>query len=226
MPKNIAALLMTAFVFFTVGLLNYFGVFEYLEFKTYDFRVRLLAGTTRPSDDILVIILNQDSIDWANRERGWSWPWPRKAYAEFIDYMNFSEAASVAFDVIFSEASVYGAEDDEAFIRACGDFGRVVHTVFLSTQSGNTFSWPDDLDKPLFSAGDFDSILPNFDLTPGAVRTGAQFPITGLRDAAGAIGNVTGRPDSDSIIRRARLFVLFDGRAVPGLSAASLMVSG
>jgi adenylate cyclase len=225
-PKHLAALLMTVFVFFAVGLLNYFGVFEFPELKTYDFRVRLLAGTRRPSDEILVVILNQDSIDWARRERGWSWPWPRRAYAEFIDYMNISDASSVAFDVIFSEPSVYGDEDDEAFIRACRDYGRVIQTVFFSTQSGNVFSWPDDPDKPLFSTVDFGSILSNYDLTPNGNLTGAQFPITGLRDAAGAIGNVTGRPDSDSIIRRARLFVLFDGKAVPGLSAASLMVGG
>jgi adenylate cyclase len=225
-PKNLAALLMTVLVFFTVGLLNHLGVFEFLELKTYDFRVKLLAGTTRPSDEILVVILNQDSIDWAMRERGWSWPWPRKAYAEFIDYMNIAEAGSVAFDVIFSEPSVYGEEDDEAFIRACGDFGRVVHTVFFSTQSGNIFSWPDNLDKPLFSAEDFGPILAHYDLTPEGNLTGAQFPITGLRDTAGAIGNITGRPDSDSIIRRAKLFVLFDGKAVPGLSAASLLIDG
>jgi adenylate cyclase len=225
-PKNIAALFMTVLIFFTVELLNHLDVFEFLELKTYDFRVRLLAGTRRPSEEILVVILNQDSIDWAMRERGWSWPWPRKAYAEFIDYMNVSEAGSVAFDVIFSEPSVYGAEDDGAFIRACRDFGRVVQTVFFSTQSGNTFSWPDDLDKPLFSTGGFGSILANYDLTPDGNLTGAQFPITGLRDTAGAIGNITGRPDSDSIIRRAKLFVLFDGKAVPGLSAASLMAGG
>jgi adenylate cyclase len=173
-----------------------------------------------------VVILNQDSIDWANRERGWSWPWPRKAYAEFIDYMNMAGAGSVAFDVIFSESSVYGSEDDAEFERACKDFGRVVHTVFFSTQSGNAFSWPDGLNKPLFAARDFGPLLPRYDLTYAAGEAGALFPITGLRDSAGAIGNITGKPDSDSIIRRARLFVLFDGKAVPGLSAASLLVKG
>jgi adenylate cyclase len=224
--KNLAALIMTVFVFFAVGLLNFFGVFEFLELKTYDFRIRLLAGTTRPSDDVMVVILNQDSIDWAKRERGWSWPWPRKAYAEFIDYMNIAGAASVAFDVIFSESSVYGTEDDAEFARACEDYGRVIHTVFFSTQSGNAFSWPADLDKPLFSPQNFGPLLSRFDLADDADAAGAQFPITGLRDAAGVIGNVTGKPDSDSIIRRAKLFALFDGKAVPGLSAASLLVTG
>jgi class 3 adenylate cyclase len=139
--------------------------------------------------------------------------------------MNVADAASVAFDVIFSETSVYGSDDDEAFIRACGDYGRVVQTVFFSTQSGNAFSWPGGLEKPLFSADGLGPLLSRYALT-GEDGPGAQFPIAGLRDAAGALGNVTGKPDSDGIIRRAKLFALFDGKAIPGLSAASLMAGG
>ncbi|GHT79842.1 adenylate/guanylate cyclase domain-containing protein [Spirochaetia bacterium] len=218
--KNLAALLMTVFVFLAVGLFNFLGFFEYLEFKTYDFRVRLLAGTTRPSDDIMVILLNQDSIDWAYRERGWPWPWPRKAYSELIDYMNLSGARALTFDVIFSEPS-YSPDDDEAFIRSSEDFGRVIQTVFFSTQSGNMFTWPGTLDTPLFTPQNFGALLPQF-----GGQTGAQFPIPGLRDTAGVIGSVTVKPDSDGVIRRVKLFTLFDGKAVPGLSAASLLAAG
>ncbi|MDR3342152.1 MAG: adenylate/guanylate cyclase domain-containing protein [Treponema sp.] len=229
--KHGVAALISLSVFAVVTLAQVSAFFDYLEYKTYDFRASLLANTTRPSDDIIVVLLNQASIDWANQERGWSWPWPRKAYAEFIDYMQRAGAQSVIFDVIFSEPSVYGPEDDAAFIKASADFGRVVQTVFFSTQSGKSLTWPKELDKPLFQPDKFDALLLRYDLLYGNQHTpdgqiGAQFPIGGLLDAAGSIGTVTGTPDSDGIFRRLGLFTCFDNKAVPGLSAASLLVGG
>jgi adenylate cyclase len=136
--------------------------------------------------------------------------------------MNRGGARSLVFDVIFSEPSVYGAEDDRAFIDAGAGYGRVVQTVFFSSQSGSYRSWPPDLDKPLFDPQGFGAFLDRFGVDDAA----AQFPIEGLRDAAGILGSITGRADSDGIIRRVNLFTFFDGKAVPGLSAAALLVSG
>jgi adenylate cyclase len=228
LKKKYAVLLLTVSVFLAAGLLNFVGAFEYFERISYDFRVSLLAESVKPSDEIVLILLNQASIDWAYRERGWSWPWPRKAYTEFLDYMNIAGARSVAFDVLLSEASVYGDEDDETFMRASEDFGRAVQAVFFSTQSGKQFTWPGDLGSPLFNLNLRDPALPDFSLLREDQDrpVGAQFPIDPLLYSAGALGTVTGRPDSDGMIRRARLFTLFDNRAVPGLSSASLMAAG
>jgi adenylate cyclase len=227
--KHIAAALIALSVFLAVVLFHFLGLFNYLEYKTYDFRVRFFAQSGRPSDDIVVILLDQAGIDWANRQRGWGWPWPRAAYGELLDYMHIAGAKAVAFDVIFSEPSVYGPEDDEAFIRAERAFGKAVQTVFFSTQTGNTFSWPAGINKPLFNPVDFDDFLPRFSLLDEKsreTRIGAQFPIKGLLDASGAVGNIAGTADPDDIFRRMNLFSLFDGQAVPGLSAASLLTSG
>ncbi len=283
--KKLAALIITGLAFLVVFALHVTGFFTFLEYKTYDLRVTTLAGLSRPSDDIIVVLLNQDSIDWAYRERGWGWPWPRSAYAEIVDYMRIGGANSVAFDVIFSEPSVYrnerqdaiideatasleeiaqeretpverrradnqedraerrrpfrsiisalrtlsSREDDAAFVRAEMDFGRTVQTVVLSSQTGNTEFWPAGLDKPLFELHNFDGIISEYEKlseNTEAEQIRAQFPIEELRDAAGAIGNVTGWADSDHIFRRVNLFSVFDGKAIPGLSAASLLVSG
>ncbi|MDR2739947.1 MAG: adenylate/guanylate cyclase domain-containing protein [Treponema sp.] len=208
--------------------LHFAGLFDYPEYKTYDFRVRLFAESAVPSEDIILILLDQASIDWAQAERGWSWPWPRRAYAEFVDYMNLAGAGSVTFDVIFSEPSVYGPEDDAEFIRASADFGRVVQTVFFSSQTGNTFSWPQNTNAPLLEPEGFDPLPDAYRLAgdlPGE-QIGAQFPIPGLRETAGAMGNITGIHDSDNTLRRGSLFYIFDGKAVPGLSAASILVRG
>ena len=272
-PKIAAAFIITMLVFAASSLLMIGGVLNFPEYKTYDFRVRLLAGQTRPSDDIILILLTQDSLDWAQRERGWPWPWPRKAYAELVEYMELGGAKSVAFDMLFTEPSVYrnarqdeiidsavenleraqqaaaqgessrqamgsmfralvralrelsSREDDASFVKAEKDFGRVVQTVFLSSQSGNRSSWPEGLDKPLFIPGEAVPALRlgREDSTPLA----AQFPIDELRNHAGAIGTVTGIPDRvDYILRRGRLFYYFDGRLIPSLAAASLLAAG
>jgi adenylate cyclase len=227
--KKIAALLIIVLVFAAISLLHLCGAFHYLEYKSYDFRIRLFASSTRPSDDIIVVLLDQDSIDWAQQERGWGWPWPRRAYAEILDYMNLGGANSVAFDIIFSEPSMYRRRmrDDEAFIRAEEEYGRAVQGVFFSSQTGSARSWPPELKAPLFEPAGFGKFLEQFSIGGTGERLeGAQFPIQGLRDAAGALGCLTGTHDSDSVIRRLRLFTLFDGKAVPGFAAASLLASG
>jgi len=220
-----AALIIVFLVFAGISLLDLAGVFRFLENKTYDLRIRLLAGFGRPSDDIIVILIRQDSLDWAQRERGWSWPWPRKAYGELLDYMKLGKANSVTFDIIFSEPSVYKEEDDEAFARAEKEFGRAVQVVMFSSQSGSAVSWPQG--PPVFETTGFGRFLEQFGRGGRGSRLGnAVFPVRGLMDGAAALGSATGFPDSDDVFRRLRLFTLFDGKAVPGLSAASLIASG
>jgi class 3 adenylate cyclase/CHASE2 domain-containing sensor protein len=289
--KKLTAVIISGLVFFIITGLHLLGVFHFLEYKSYDMRVRFWADSiySRPSDEIAVILLDQDSLDWAQMERGWGWPWPRQAYAEIVDYLNLSNAKSIAFDVIFSEPSVYrnakqdeiidnavknleqaeaenaanprtenprtaGAarqprpdsddgqsrrsvfriaiealhslsarEDDNSFIEASKNYGHVVQTVMFSSQTGNAVTWADDINAPLFQPENFTSILERFSV---GENEKAQFPITGLRNAAAALGSVTGVADSDGIIRRLKPFTLFDGKAIPGLSSASLIVSG
>jgi len=225
--KKIIAPVFIVLIFSVVSLLHLCGAFNFLEYKSYDFRVRLFAHSARPSDDIIVIWLNQDSIDWAQQERGWGWPWPRKAYAELLDYISLGGAESVAIDIFFSEPSMYGAGDDEVFIRAAQEYGGAVQGVFFSSQTGNTRSWPPELKAPLFEPSDFGPFIEQFSVG-GSRNTmdGAQLPIKGLRDTAAALGALTGIPDSDGIVRRMRLFTWFDGKAVPGLAAASLLAAG
>ncbi|MDR2808717.1 MAG: adenylate/guanylate cyclase domain-containing protein [Spirochaetaceae bacterium] len=251
-----ATLIISASVFAAVVLCYMAGGFDYSEYKLYDLRVTTLAPYTRPSDDIVLILLDQDSIDWARQQRSWSWPWPRQAYAEIVDYINEGGASSFAFDVIFSEPSLYdtvfdsilnnieginrnGGEpatetqslrsnpvfnDDESFARAASDFGKVVQTVFFSTQSGNTAKWPETLNTPLFDTSGWTQDLSKFNVLTGEI--GAQFPVDTIRDSAGVIGNITGKADPDDVFRRHNLFAVFDGKAIPGLAAASLLASG
>ena len=264
--KKIAAVAISVLVFGLVSLLHLTGAFQFFESKSYDFRVRLFADSRSPSHDIVIILVRNESIEWAQRERGWGWPWPRKAYAEMLDFMRLGGAASVAFDIIFSEPSVFRSArqdeiidnvmrnleiaqaavaegqsrgplfretirdlrelsargDDASFAEASMEFGRAVQTVLFTRQS-SVLTLPPDLNKPVFNLSGFENFPHRFD---DQTYRGALLPIPEIRNAAGALGCITGTADSDGIFRRMHLFSLFDEKAVPGLSAASLLVSG
>jgi class 3 adenylate cyclase/CHASE2 domain-containing sensor protein len=127
--------------------------------------------------------------------------------------------------VINALQSLSAREDDASFARATGDYGKTVQAVFFSSQTGSARSWPAGVEKPLFQPENFGPFLNRFDIS-AENETGAQFPIRELTDTAAALGCVTGSPDSDGIIRRIKPFTMFDGKTVPGLSAALLMVGG
>ncbi|MDR0643861.1 MAG: adenylate/guanylate cyclase domain-containing protein [Treponema sp.] len=222
--KAFAFLVITVSVFIIFSIGSVIGLFDYLEFKTYDLRVNIFANSNGPSDEIVAVILDQNSLDWARKTHGWGWPWPRAAYSDFIEYMKLGGAKSLAFDVLFTEHSVYGTADDAEFARAAQKFGRFMHSVHFSTQIGDSESMPSNAnDKPLFNTINFGDFLQKFALDG---KTRGQFPIPELVESAGALGSTVGLPDSDGVVRRLALFTLFDGKAVPIEAAASLILGG
>ncbi|MDR1748696.1 MAG: adenylate/guanylate cyclase domain-containing protein [Spirochaetaceae bacterium] len=203
-------------IFAAVAALEIAGVFSYLEYKAYDARVLLFAGSTRPSEDIVLILLDQNSLDWAQQTRGWGWPWPRSAYGEITRFMQAGGARAVVFDVMFTEPSVYGPEDDAAFASASEDFGKLVQTLFFSSSVAAETSWSGYAPRPGFSIRGYEP--------SDEVMTGALFPVPELSRTASSMGSIRAKRDSDDVIRRNSLFVEFDGEIVPAISLSALAV--
>ena len=105
------------------------GVFTFFENKTYDRRMFFASKYKTACDEISFIIVDQASIDWAKENYGWGWPWPREAYGKMIDFISAGNAKSVAFDIIYTEPSVYGEEDDNALALAEANSGIVVQAL-------------------------------------------------------------------------------------------------
>ena len=53
------------------------GWLDTWEARTWDWRVRALARPGPASRDIVLILRDQNSLDWAQKENGLSWSWPR-----------------------------------------------------------------------------------------------------------------------------------------------------
>ena len=122
--------LLTLFIYLT-------GLFTAFENKTYDQRMLFSSRFISPNDNIVLITVDQQSIDWAGETYGYSWPWPREAYAHVIDFLSQGNPSSIMFDILFTEPSVYGEEDDQALCRAEKESGKVVQTLFVS-EEGNS----------------------------------------------------------------------------------------
>ena len=202
-----------------VLVLEGLSLFQRPENMWYDSRMVRTASSHGPSDEIAVVLLDQDSLDWAQQELGWSWPWPRSAYGDIVSYFNLGGAASLAFDVLFTEPSVYGPQDDQAFAQACAEYGRVVQTVYFEASQGRDSLWKDAFPQPP---------LQNDLAQASAISSDEDllFPIDSIATSAAVLGNITGSSDWDKVIRRAKAYRPYQSYLVPTLGVAPLFAAG
>ena len=113
------------------------GLFSFFENKTYDRRMVFASKYITACDDISFIIVDQQSIDWAKENYGWGWPWPREAYGRMIDFISAGNAKSVAFDILYTEPSIYGQADDDALALAEKNSGIVVQPLNVLVDYAN-----------------------------------------------------------------------------------------
>ncbi len=192
------------------------GWFETWEARTWDWRARVLAKPGAATSEIVLVLLDQNSLDWAARENGLTWPWPREIYGAVVDFCRQAGARALAFDVLYTEASSYGVGDDDLFGAAVEAFGKVALPVFLGAATGDRRKWPDPVPDPRFAVSGLGRWLAQTG-TGAADYPRAVFPVPALARSAAVLCNVHMTPDSDGIYRRVPLFGLFDGRLLPAL---------
>ncbi|MBN1546510.1 MAG: adenylate/guanylate cyclase domain-containing protein [Syntrophaceae bacterium] len=193
------------------------GWLDTWELRSWDWRVNLLEALRKPpgqDNKIRLILLDQNSLDWAKQTNDLSWPWPREAYATILNFLKRSGARAVGFDVLFTEPSRYGVEDDQSFGAAIGDYGKFSAAVFLGDKTGEFENWPPQAHRNLFKVTDTGE-------SPARKKTltysRAAFPISEISRNAFALTNVHMNPDPDSVYRRVPLYNYFDGQWVPSL---------
>ena len=211
-------------------LLSLAPFLETIELKTYDWRVRVVAQPDAPSDDIVMVHIDDDTIRRLEPLAG-RWPWPRLFHSELIRFLARGPATLVVYDVLFTEADIRrftvgeeewtGAKSDEDFATAIAKAGNVVLAADarlegLRDESKQIKIPLDDipsLNEP-YNAGDCVERRPL--LVP---------PIPALAKAARAIGHSYMVLDSDGPARRSVPFVRVDNRDIPSLSSVSALLA-
>lgn len=211
-----------------VALLISVGAFESLEMNVYD---ALHVGLARPGEadqDIVLVTVDQGSLEKVKSSLGYSYPWPRALFASVLEYIGRSRPRAVVFDLLFEgrdedRMELDGAESDAALAGAID--------AALARGVGVVLG---------FKARPADPI-------PGTTRTRAMIeragmsipPWNGLHrfarldplavplvEAGARLGFTNVIPEPDGVVRRVLLLAGVDGRTVPSLALAAARSGG
>jgi adenylate cyclase len=196
-----------------------------VERLSWDWRVRQLGVPSDHSDQICLVLIDQSSLDWANKQFSVPWKWPRQFYVPVLQYLKQAGAKAVAFDMLFTESSdAADPTDDAQFSSAISNGSPFVVALSLSESQGLTTNWPAYLPpapalRMIDGAGDLSDDRRIQELPR------CSPPIAEIATPAAAVGNVFAMPDSDGIYRRVAPLVSFDGKPVLSLGV-SLYLAG
>lgn len=181
------------------------------ESLTWDLRASWFAKPSTETDKIRLIFLDQYSLDWGTKQ-GWSWPWPRQVYGAILNFCSRAHVKAVAFDVIYSEPSSLGVDDDAEFGKAIAATPGFAGAVFVGKETGGSTNWMQGFPIPRVKLS-----FQNPDSLDIFKLPHASFPIPEVGTNATLLATVFGNPDRDGIYRRIRPFSIFDGHLVPSL---------
>jgi adenylate cyclase len=135
------------------------GSLDRAEHLTWDWRVQQAARPSPTSDSIALVLVDQPSLDWGRQENAWPWPWPREVYTALVDFCRRAGARTITFDVLFTEPSLFGVDDDRllgdvlamrpdnvgaCFVTGAGDVTWPIAEVRAgATRLGNVAGHPD-----------------------------------------------------------------------------------
>ena len=117
----------------TLGL-DLAGILKPYSLKTLDLLFRI-TPLSPASPEVVVITVDQPDLDFFQKQ-GVSWPWPRQLYAPIIEFCRRGGARAMIFDVLYTETSVYGAEDDQRLAQTVAASG-----ALLSSSTSGSIGW-------------------------------------------------------------------------------------
>jgi len=193
--------------------LDSLSLFRGLEGKTWDGRMRLFADPSRADKGIVLVLVDQYSLDIYRKEQGLGWPWPREIYGYLVRYLKSGGAAACFFDIALTEDSVRGVADDEAFALESAAAGNVFVPIALSREEKES-------DEAAIAHLKRFSLGASTPARSQVVYRSITTPLDiYLRSAKGA-ANVQVNPDDDGIYRRIPLSYAFRDMVLPSVPLA------
>ena len=201
---------------------------EELEQGSWDWRARITAQPDFADRRIKLIVVDQASLDFLEREYSLTWPIPRDGYKHVISFLTAAGAKGLAFDLLFTESSALSVEGDRELARASGGPLAVVHALnlenyekYMAAEKTERFV---TMQRKAADAGRWQArFLGGVELRE---FRSATLPIMELIEGGGALGSVHAFPDSDGVFRRSHVGGSFRGAPVLSLPMSLFEATG
>ncbi|HEY6240788.1 MAG TPA: adenylate/guanylate cyclase domain-containing protein, partial [Burkholderiales bacterium] len=115
-------------LFFALLEIGKLHLLDGVEGRVSDFFVRQYVGGLSPDPDIVIVDIDDFSLDRMQDAAG-KFPWPRSVYANLVLGLEPQKPRAIVFDMTFSEKDTRDPEFDRAFNRTL----RGLDNVYLST---------------------------------------------------------------------------------------------
>ena len=204
-----------------------------LQDQLFDLFQRAAPRTIDTALPVVIVDIDDRSI-----ARLGQWPWPRTQIAELVGRLRKAKAASIGFDIVFSEPDRTSAE---AFLARLPEGARKVGVRKAlegtptndSVLAGAIGAAPVVLGLVLTHGGELPSFVAPYGLAtagddPRAFVSrfsGGVMPIPALDDQATGLGALNWLPDGDQVVRRVPLLLVVGDRLVPSFALESLRVA-
>lgn len=193
------------------GLRDLLRTFEQ---RLYDLRVQQVAMWSAPSDEIVIVGIDDHSLEAFEGTLG-RMPWPRHIYADLIEQC--SAARVIAMDIFFPEADRQRPASDQRFIAAVAGHGGVVSSAYFDNKPR----------QPMIPEGLERFALPG--LAPESARLASTLsvsaPVPALMNASARIGHVNYLTERDGVLRTHMAVIQSGGRVYPSLAFAAAMLA-
>jgi adenylate cyclase len=188
---------------------------KFVELNALDIQFRIAQNTRRPDSNIVIITIDQNSLQYFKRTARISWPWPRDFYAMTTEYLAKSGAKAIVYDFQFTEpdedrANSVGAYNDSLFAASIRNAGNVYLATILTKQEKEDQPGDPLVKFPSSHSSIIETQTFNFDKS--------YSPLIPFQEAAKSVGVVNFVPDEDGVCRRIALQYSFQGKNLFALS--------
>ena len=202
------------------GLLYHNGLIQRWENQVNDILYRDFQVEQHPSEAIIIAI-DQNSLDYFQKNFQILWPWPRDIYAMATNYLNSCGAKVIVYDIIFStpdidRLNIQAEYADSAFARAMLSSGKVILAMQMEDSTHlSVEKLPTQFNR---------QIVYNVPQRIVYKYPNVTAPIERFQKAMAYPGAVNFFTDNDGVCRRVPLFFAKDHQIVPYMALAAVMI--
>ncbi|MBN1882759.1 MAG: adenylate/guanylate cyclase domain-containing protein [Deltaproteobacteria bacterium] len=212
-------------VFFLVLALYLFGLITTIERKTQDFRFRIASRPQAVDEDIVIITVDEESLQFYREDLG-TWPWPREIFGALVEYLKRGNAQIIVFDMIFAEPDVMNPASDAAFARSLEGETPVLFSLVFRETDGESMApsyealMQGEILKDRFSLSVFNESPVSF-----GEYSSVTLPYLSILASASGVGSINYVADPDGPSRGVYPLFLYNGAYYPSLSLASALAA-